>query len=559
MAILFVGGAILAIGILAFGRPSDEKETKLENFIASHVEKVKPLRKQANLARWRASITGAPEDYATLNALELKICQIYSNSEEFAFLKELKESGQVKDPKLIRQLDRLYNEYLENQIEPELLKKIVGLSTEIARRFNTFRSTIDGKKVTLNEINEILTTERDSRKRELAWRSSKQVGAAIAPDLIRLIKLRNQAARKLGFDNYHILSLTTSEQDVKELDEIFQELYELTNQPFAEAKADLDRILASRYEVIPDQLMPWHYHDPFFQRAPLVYGVDLDALYSKADVRELAERFYAGIGLPVDDILASSDLYNREGKSQHAFSMDVDREGDVRILCNLKNDECWMETVLHELGHAVYSKCHDPGEPYLLRVPAHAFTTEGMAMFFGRLSRNAAWVRQMLLLPEEQMEQVERVSINYMRLQQLVFARWAGVMWEFEKQLYANPDHDLDSLWWKTVEKYQFLRTPPDYADCGWASKLHFTTAPCYYHNYMLGELFASQLHHYIVHHVLGLESDRGIGYVGQKNVGEFLREKAFAPGAIYHWNDMVERAAGERLTPKYFVEQFVK
>ncbi len=265
------------------------------------------------------------------------------------------------------------------------------------------------------------------------------------------------------------------------------------------------------------------------------------------------------IGLPVDDILARSDLYDREGKHQHAFSTNIDREGDVRILCNLKNDERWMETVLHELGHAVYSKYHDPGYPYLVRVPAHAFATEAIAMFFGRLSRNPAWMGQMLELSEEERAKIETVSQKYTRSQQLVFARWAMVMYHFEKQLYANPDQDLDSLWWEMKQEYQFLKKPPGDVSSGWASKLHFTAAPCYYHNYMLGELLASQLHHYIVHNVLMRQSDEGLSYVGERKVGDFLRQKVFAPGALYRWNDMIAKATGERLTPKYFVAQFVK
>ena len=72
------------------------------------------------------------------------------------------------------------------------------------------------------------------------------------------------------------------------------------------------------------------------------------------------------------------------------------------MLCNLQNNEYWMETILHELGHAVYSKYHDPDAPYLLRDVAHAFTTEAVAMFFGRLSRNAGWMQTMLELTDQQ-------------------------------------------------------------------------------------------------------------------------------------------------------------
>ncbi len=164
----------------------------------------------------------------------------------------IKESGQVQDPLLARQLTVLYNAYLANQIEPNLLQQIVELGTQIEKNFSTFRGSIDGKKVTDNEIKDILKDETDSAKREKAWLASKQVGAAVAADLVRLVKLRNEAARKLGFDNYHTMALATGEQDVKELDRIFADLYERTNKPFAKVKAELDQILAKKYGITPD-------------------------------------------------------------------------------------------------------------------------------------------------------------------------------------------------------------------------------------------------------------------------------------------------------------------
>lgn len=535
------------------------KQGQLERFIEIHVAKVGPLTTEANLAYWDASTTGKAEDYGRFSELQLEISRLYSDHQEFAFIRDIKESGRIKNHRLARQLDKLYYAYLPNQVEPDLLEEIVGLDGKIQEKYNSFRGTIDDKKVTMSDIYIILTTEKDCRKRELAWKASKQVGNVIFADLIKLVKLRNEAARKVGFDNYHTLTIVTGQQNVKELDRIFDELYELTTEPFARMKNELDIILADSYSIATGDLMPWHYHDPFFQRTPLVYDQDLDLYYKDKDIKELAEKYYAGVGLPVDDILAKSDLYDREGKYPHAFSHDIDRRGDVRILCNLQNTERWMETILHELGHAIYSKYHDRNEPWLLREPAHSFTTEAIAMFFGRLSRNAAWMQEMLDLSEKQRMEIEEVSRKYLRFQQVLFAHWALVMYNFEKQLYANPDQDLNNLWWLLVEKYQFVKRPPGPVDTGWASKLHFTTAPCYYHNYMMGELLASQLHHYIVHEVFKLESDRDVSYVGEKVLGDYLREKVLGPGALYHWNDMIERATGEPLTPRYFVEQFVK
>jgi peptidyl-dipeptidase A len=550
---------MLASGIVLFGCAPRPRQNELEGFIKAHVEKIKPLQKERNLAAWDAAISGKSEDYERASNLTLKIRRIYSNPREFAFLEDVRKSGKVKNAILARQSDLLYNRYLENQIEPELLKQIVDLSSNIERTFSTYRGKIEGQEVTDNEIREILKTQTDSLKRKQAWLAGKQVGAVVAEDVVRLAKLRNQAAHNLKFDNFHTLSLAAVEQDVNELDRIFDELYELTNEPFSRLKADLDRILAAKYGVAVADLMPWHYHDPFFQETPMVYELDLDTYYQDKDVKELAARFYAGIDLPVESILANSDLYEREGKNPHAFCEDMDRQGDVRVLCNIKSNEYWMETALHELGHGVYFKYYDPETPYLLREPAHIFTTEAIAMFFGRLSRHPIWMQQMLDLSDEQRLEIEKVSGKYAQLKQLIFARWAMVMYNFEKQLYADPDQDLNALWWRLVEKYQFVKKPQGRDNPDWAAKIHIPLYPCYYHNYLLGELLASQLHNHIVHKVLNLESDENVSYVGQRKVGNFLRKNVFEIGTTYHWNRMVERATGEPLTPEYFVSQFVK
>ncbi len=557
---LYATCALLATGIVLSGCAAhNAKEKELQTFVTTHVQKVKPLNKQAALASWEAATTGEDEAYDRSSELTLQIRKIYSDPTEFARLKEAQESGQLRDALLARQVTVLGHGYLANQIEPDLLEQIVELSTDIDKNFSTFRASIDGRKVTDNEIKAILKSETDSAKRKQAWLASKQVGAALARDLVRLIKLRNRAARKLGFDNFHTMRLATGEQDVKELDKIFTELYELTNEPFAKLKADLDRKLATNCNVPAGQLMPWHYHDPFFQDAPMVYELDLDVYYEGKDVKELAREFYAGIGLPIESVLAHSDLYEREGKNPHAFCTDIDREGDVRILCNLKNNEGWMETILHELGHAVYDKYHDRDVPYLLREPAHAFTTEGIAMFFGRLSRNPAWMQAMLDLSDAQRAEIAQVSDKYAQLKQLVFARWAMVMYNFEKALYADPDQDLNGLWWDTVEKYQMVQRPAGRDEPDWAAKIHFSVAPCYYHNYTLGELFASQLHNTLVQKVLKLDSDENAGYVNQKKAGKFIEAKVLRAGDVYPWNEMIERATGEPLTAKYFAMQFVR
>ncbi len=542
---------------LASAATKDEKQ--LQTFIDGLLAKVKPLEKESALAWWNAAVTGEDQYYEQQKVVNLKIREIYSDRGAYEYLKAIKDSDQITNPLLRRQAVKLFHQHVPNQIDPELVREQVELSTEIEQNFSAFRGKIDGQTVTDNAIKSILRGSSDSVERRKAWLASKQVGPVVRDDIVTLVKLRNKGARALGFDNFHTMSLILSEQDPDELDKLFDELDTLTAKPFATLKTELDTILAKNCGVRVDELRPWHYHDPFFQEAPQVDDVDLNRFYTDKNIAQVAETFYRGIGLDVKDILERSDLYEKDGKNPHAFCTHIDREGDVRILCNIQPNENWMEVTLHELGHGVYDKYLSRETPYFLREPAHIFTTEAIAMFFGRLSQNPVWMQKNLNLSDAQLREIEEVCARSARLKQLVFARWAAVMFRFEQQLYANPDQDLDTLWWRIVKKYQGVQAPEGRQAPDWAAKIHFTVAPCYYHNYMLGELFASQLHNQVVTQVLDDAPAHGYGYVGKPQVGDWLRTQVFEVGAEKPWNDMVRSATGESLTAKYFVEQFVR
>ena len=85
----------------------------------------------------------------------------------------------------------------------------------------------------------------------------------------------------------------------------------------------------------------------------------------------------------------------------------------------------------------------------------------------------------------------------------LIFSRWCQVVFRFEKELYANPDQDLNKLWWDLVEKYQEVKRPAGRNEPDYASKIHIVTVPVYYHNYLMGELFAAQVHYKIAKDIL--------------------------------------------------------
>jgi peptidyl-dipeptidase A len=556
MLVLFAVCAVLASGP-AIARGDEAATARAKKFVTDHEKKIRPLEIAAGEAWWVANISGKDEDFKKKEQTQNKIDEALADPATFKELKAIKEAGKIDDPKVARSINVLYLQYLEKQVDPALLKQIVAKSNAVEKAFNSFRAKVDGKEMTENQVRQELKNARSSKYRQAVWQGSKAVGSVVEADLKELVKLRNQAAVKLGFKNYHEMQLTLNEQNGDELLKLFDELDQLTREPFKAAKKEIDAKLAANCNEKPEDLMPWHYHDPFFQQTPSVFAADLDVPYKKQDIVQKASDFYDGIGLPIADVIARSDLREKKGKNPHAFCTDIDRSGDVRVLANVEPNEYWMSTLLHEFGHSVYSSKNIPKDlPYVLRMEAHILTTEGVAMMFERLAKRRAWAEKMGIAVGDP-KRFDETADKSMRYQLLIFSRWCQVMLRFEKAMYENPDQDLNKLWWDLVEKYQMVRRPRNRNEPDYASKIHIVSAPAYYHNYMMGEMFASQVHHAIAKEIFNDADPNTVIYAGNKKVGDFMKKKVFEPGRTLTWNDLTKHATGEPLNAKAFAADF--
>src|SRR6516225_7603844 len=111
-------------------------------FIKSHEEKVRPLEVAGNLAWWNANVTGKDEDFKEKERAQNRIDEALANPEAFKQLKQIKMNGGIDDPVVAREIDLLYLAYLEKQVDPALLKKIVALANKVERAFNVYRANV---------------------------------------------------------------------------------------------------------------------------------------------------------------------------------------------------------------------------------------------------------------------------------------------------------------------------------------------------------------------------------------------------------------------------------
>jgi len=528
-------------------------KANVSSFIAELEQRASPIDDELCLTYWEFANTGNSALQPKLVELEMRMHAIFSDPQSFQQVKAWRDGGGLPAEQA-RIIALLYYGFLVNQEPEALARRKAELDAEISGHYANFRGEVDGKKLTNNDIKDILKQSDDSRQRRQAWEASKQIGPVVRELILELVGKRNETARMLGFRDYYAMRLEAQEIDENELYALLDKLEQLTREPFANAKAGLDARLVKRFGLASAaELYPWHYIDPFFQDAPAITQLDMDPYFRGKNIEKLTVETYDRVGLDIRPSLVQSDLYEREGKDQHAFCLMIGRHPDqVHVLCNVRDNESWTGTMLHEFGHAIYDQTLRAEQQHFLRGAAHTNTTEAIAMLFGRLTHDEAWLVDVLGVDAAEAARLASDSHRQISWQMLVFTRWMMVMTHFERALYADPAQDLNTLWWELVEKYQMLKRPPQREMPDWATKTHIAQAPVYYHNYMLGEMTASQMQHYI-EHTLGQQP-----LVRQPATGAWLRDKLFRQGAFRPWNEALEYLTGEKLNPEHFVRQFV-
>jgi peptidyl-dipeptidase A len=522
---------------------------EVQSLLRALTARLRPLEIASNEAWWLASTDVSDEHERRRVSTDIALRDALGDVTTFAQIRDALAAGddEAGDALTRRQLEVLYDRTLPHQVPADLRAAQVELEAEVDAIFNAFRGEIDGAPVDDNAISRILRTSDDSDERRKAWEASKQVGQQVADRVQELARLRNRAAQHLGHRDHFALALATSELDETRLFATLDEVEAATTAPFTAWKAELDESLAERFDVAVADLRPWHYDDPFFQDPPAAGAVSLDEWLESTDLEALTVRTYDGLGLDVRRVLAGSDLLPRAGKSQHAFCIDMDHEGDVRVLSNNVASEYWAGTMLHEFGHALYDTKVDPDLPWLLR-SMHPLTTEGIAMLFGRLVRDVEWLGAVAGVDDAALEELGPRLAIARRASLLTFARWVLVMTHFERGFYADPEADHTSRWWDLVERFQLVHRPDSRHAPDWAAKLHVALAPVYYQNYLYGELVASQLQATLRH--------RAGGIVDRPEAGALLVDEFFAPGLSLRWDALVERVTGEPLSARHLAAE---
>lgn len=469
----------------------------------------------------------------------------------------------------------LYNAGANPEAAGETLDKLIAANNQQVKNLYGFSFEIDGKEVSTNTIDKILSNSNSSLNQKLkAWQASKEVGIGLKDGLENLVYLRNKSVQALDYQDYFAYQASDYGYTVDELRNVTQQMVKDLWPLYRELHTWARYTLAEKYKQEVPEMLPAHWlpnrWGQEWKSLVEVEGVNLDATLSDYDAEWIVtkgEEFYVSMGFPKlpQSFYDKSSLYPLPEdadykKNNHASAWHMNLDDDVRSLMSVEPNTKWWETTLHELGHIYYYISYsNPDVPLLLRGGANRAYHEGIGTMIGLASTQLPFLKGLGLV-EEDIEIDETQKLLQEALDYIVVVPWgAGVMTDFEWELYTNglPKESYNSKWWELKKKYQGIVPPNDRGEefCDAASKTHINNDPAQYYDYAMSTILLFQLHEHIATNILN-QDPHATNYWGNQEVGNFLKDLTKV-GANCDWKEHLQEMIGAEMSAKSMVNYF--
>jgi peptidyl-dipeptidase A len=432
----------------------------------------------------------------------------------------------VNDKTLKRRLEVWSDNLLIAKVDSK--PEIIELQQVISFRIMSHKYKVDNNLYTLGEIRAIIRADKDKSKREKAWKSHTELNSLVADDMLKLFKLRNEAAKDVGFDTYVDLRLEKNNQMTKEtVNELLNQLTNATNDFYK------DLIESGAKELGIDTIEPWDVQYILEQLG----GVE-KSYFPKSRLDSSLEEWANYMNFSLDDYGIESVFLDIP---YNGLTMGLDRK-NIKILCNPDDGYSYYRTHFHELGHALHSALKEVDD-YVLRRESTIFT-EGIAEIFGYITSDLDWLTNFYKLNEE----IATKALNSAIGPKYHYIRQRTAYCLFEYYAYEDLDQDFDRLMAKVdseILNCAYDETPR------WASNGWYVSYPVYWQNYVLADFVASQVHHHLKENVGSLVKD--------KAAYDYVIKNYISQGALIPWLDKVKLATGQDLNSKAIIEDLTK
>lgn len=461
---------------------------------------------------------------------------------------------------------RFFNMY---QMPPQALslKEKAGqleaaLQKKRATREEGYLDPKSGKfvKASENKMRDIIRTHSDEALRKACFEAMEKLPLDTMDQYIEIIKIRNEFARAVGYEDFYAYKIDTDEgMTKKELFSIFEKIYQKTKYAFADIR--------KLEKNMPGLRKPWNFsymmtgdftreEDPYFQfdQALSYWG-----------------KSFAALGVDFQGGSITLDLLDRKGKYNNGFchwpivvhyKKDATGKNSMRIpgssnfTCNAIPRQVGsgfqgIHTLFHEGGHAAHLLNSTQTESCLNHEypPQSVSWAETQSMFMDSISSSIEWKNRYAKsadgkpypfdIYERKLRKVHpNIPLDLMYIMFVIF---------FEKEIYECKNLNRDSVlkaarkvWKKYLDlsgdSLRVLNIPHIYS---WESS-------AYYHGYGLAELGVEQWREYFY---------KKYGYIVDNPAVGREMQKVWKYAALYPSKKFVKLATGSPLRPDAFIK----
>jgi peptidyl-dipeptidase A len=564
----------LVLGLPMIAQSVSPYQERADRFLKLVNAGYQSLTYVAQEASWAAATDVKPEHDAASEAAGKAFAAFNGNPVLIKEARELLAHKAKLKPVTVAQLQWvLFNAAEGPMTNPKLTGERIAAETAQASTMNGFVWKVDGKPVTANQIDDVLSKSTDAAERLKVWTASKENGQALKEGLVKLRDLRNGCAKELGYPDYFALQAAKHGMTTDEMLKMHRDFITVLKPLYLQLHTWVKYELAKKYHQPVPKAIPAHWINNRWSQnwTGMVEGVDFDPFvknWTPEKVVKTAESFYVGLGFPAlpASFWAKSDLYpvkpgEARKKNSHASCWHLDLDTDVRSLMSVEPNFNWFETCHHELGHGYYFISYsNPKVPYLLRTSASPALHEGMGELIALATRQVPYLKSAGVLPADYKVDQNLLLLNEALEVAIPFMAWAsGTMTEWEADFYAKgmPADQMNARWWKLVRDIQGVEPPSPRGEefCDAATKTHINDTPAYYYNYAIATVFKYQMHDAICKKVLK-QDVHAANYAGNKEVGKFLKSW-LEKGATQNWRKVLKDATGEDLSTRAMAEYF--
>jgi hypothetical protein len=479
----------------------------------------------------------------------------------------------ISDKRLARRMVLLDRETAELRVAPDLRKETAGLESELYGKYakkNKIKAA--GYKVDVAEWEKTIGREPDVEKRRDLYEAKAEINAGIVgDDLTRLLELRNDTAKELGYETYWHYKMSSFDMAPSDVERVADETVAATD----EAWAELKQLWLKRNGTY--DFKPW---DVIY----LTYDMGEAAKEIKAESE--AETFTVpdGAWTPEKTLdyhrLAMSAmgifpppypmyLDTNEDGNKYSFCDPVRIPTDVRLRASLGGEAAARE-YYGEYGKAVHFSHINPELSFLERYGEPAFAYRGVAAVFAEVPDSAEF-KYVFFHEESKSEKLGEKALGFLGgfigmpelgdihdmmakddsvpiLEESALAlwkvRWNAMLVKFERHLYENPEGDHAGYWNDLLRSIMLVESDP--TDM-WAQPELVVKNPGNAALPLLTELLASQLR-------MVMRTRYGTFWYDTKCTS-FVASFSH-PAASTAFEDKLLKITGSKLSPSYFVRE---